>query len=179
MQSRLMGIVVSTCACFYHACASRSWSHVAVTVAVVVAEGVVSTTSECGSGVCGSAFEGGRGEGGVRVDGGIAVRGSAGSPGSTESVVRRHRSLMVSFCGFTTWAESGGSRWVCDSTGPLDSSEELSVPSGVESESKSGRGDRRFRARGISSSSLPETLGLGRFRKDVCSGTTVTSGTPV
>ena len=147
----------------------------AVAVVVVAVEGIGGAGSEGTA----EATEGGADEGGVTVGGGIAVRGSTGSPGSTESVVRRHRSLMVSFCGFATWADSGSSRCVCDNTGPLDSSDELSVPSGVESESNSGRGDRRFRARGITSSSSPETLGLGRFRKDVCCGITVTSGTPV
>lgn len=169
------------CACFCHTNESRSSSHVVVAVVGVISEGVVIASSEVASEAAAGVgvSEGGRGEGGVIVGGGIAVRGSTGSPGSTESVVRRQRSLMVSFWGFVACAESGRSRCVCDNTGPLDSSEELSVPSGVESESKSGRGDRRFRARGISSSSLPETLGLGRFRREVCSGTTVTSGTPV
>lgn len=68
---------------------------------------------------------------------------------------------------------------VCDRVGPLDSSEELSVHSGVESESKSGRGDRRLRARGTSSSSDPEMLGLGRLRREVWRGVMLTSGTPV
>jgi hypothetical protein len=177
------------CACFCHACGSRSSSQVVVAVVVVVAEGKGSVRSESASESPGDwVFEGGSGEGGVIVGGEIVVRGSAGSMGSTgstgskcsiESVVRKHRSLMVSFCGFAACAASGSSRCGCDSTGPLDSSDELSVHSGVESESKSGRGDRRFRACGISSSSLPETLGLGRLRKDACNGTTVTSGTPV
>jgi len=51
---------------------------------------------------------------------------------------------------------------------PLDSSDELSVASGVESESNRGRGDRRLRARGISSESSPERLGLGRFLEKDC-----------
>lgn len=62
--------------------------------------------------------------------------------------------------------------------GPFDSSEELSVPSGVESESKRGRGDRRFLARGSCSSSSPSTLGLGRFF-EIESGAIWTSGVPV
>lgn len=93
--------------------------------------------------------------------------------------MRRHRSLMVSFCGFAPCSNSGSSTVACDKVGPLDSSEELSVHSGVESESKSGRGERRLRARGITSSSSPEMLGLGRFRREVCCGVTLTSGTPV
>lgn len=152
----------------------------AVAVVTVAVEGKGGERSDVTAGtVGGDVGEGGRGEGGVAVGSGIAVRGSTGSPGSlgsTESVVRRHRNLMVSFCGF---APSGSPRCVCDKTGPLDSSDELSVPSGVESESNKGRGERRLRARDTTSSSSPETLGLGRFRRDVCCGTTVTSGTPV
>ena len=109
-------------------------------------------------------------EGGVTRDGGMAVRGSLGS------VVLRPRSLMVSFCGLVS--TSGMFRcddW--DEMGPFDSSDELSVPSGVESESKSGRGERRFLARGMSSSSSPLMLGLGRFFS-VCCGMTVTCGGP-
>jgi hypothetical protein len=63
--------------------------------------------------------------------------------------------------------------------GPLDSSEELSVHSGVESESKRGMGERRFLARGMSSSSSPSMLGLGRFLSEVWRGMTVTTGSPV
>jgi hypothetical protein len=91
--------------------------------------------------------------------------------------VRRPRSLMVSLTGFTG---SGGGMvmLVCCESTPLDSSDELSVPSGVESESKSGRGERRFRARRCWSSSSPSTLGLGRFLEKV-SGTRLTLGGPV
>jgi hypothetical protein len=98
--------------------------------------------------------------------------------GEEVSEVRRPRSLMVSFTGFTG---SGGGMVMldcCESMGPFDSSDELSVPSGVESESKSGRGERRFRARRCWSSSSPSTLGLGRFFEKVA-GTTLTSGGPV
>ena len=102
-----------------------------------------------------------------------------GSERSDESVVRKPRSLIVSFCGFAACSPSGMSRTDCDKMGPLDSSEELSVHSGVESESNSGSGERRFLARGISSSSL--TLGLGRFLDAtvVAFGITVTAGSPV
>lgn len=95
------------------------------------------------------------------VDGGMAVRGSVGS------VVLRPRSLMVSFCGFSGCSESGISRCDWDGIGSLDSSDELSVPSGVESESKSGRGERRLLARGMASSLSPSMLGLGRFFSEV------------
>ena len=111
----------------------------------------------------------------VMMDGGMAVRGSA------LSVVRRPRSLMVSFCGFVPCSGSGISSCVWDEMGPLDSSEELSVHSGVESESKRGIGERRFLARGRSSSSSPSRLrlGLGRFLNEVWRGMTVTTGSPV
>jgi hypothetical protein len=67
---------------------------------------------------------------------------------SVWSVVRRPRSLMVNFCGLTMFCGGGISSCdCCDAMGPLDSSDELSVPSGVESESNSGRGERRLRAR--------------------------------
>jgi hypothetical protein len=82
------------------------------------------------------------------VGGGEEVRDEVGE--STWSVVRRPRSLMVSLClcGLTMGSGGGVSSWdCCESTGPLDSSDELSVPSGVESESKRGRGERSFLAR--------------------------------
>lgn len=66
----------------------------------------------------------------------------------------------------------------CDAANPFDSSDELSVPSGVESESKSGRGERRFRERRRWSSSSPSTLGLGRFL-EMTWGTMLTSGGPL
>jgi hypothetical protein len=90
--------------------------------------------------------------------------------GDEVSEVRRPRSLIVSFTGFT--GSGGGVKMLdcCESIGPFDSSDELSVPSGVESESKSGRGERRFRARRCWSSESPSTLGLGRFLEKV-SGT--------
>jgi hypothetical protein len=66
----------------------------------------------------------------------------------------------------------------CEAANPFDSSDELSVPSGVESESNRGRGERRFRERRRWSSSSPSTLGLGRFLETTC-GTTLTSGGPV
>ena len=66
-----------------------------------------------------------------------------------------------------------------DAAKPLDSSDELSaVPSGVESESKRGRGERRLRERRRWSSSSPSTLGLGRFLETTF-GTTFTLGGPV
>jgi hypothetical protein len=98
--------------------------------------------------------------------------------GDEVSVVRRPRSLMVSFTGFTGSGGGVVTLDCCENMGPFDSSEELSVPSGVESESKSGRGERRFRARRCWSSSSPSTLGLGRFFEQV-SGTQWTSGGPV
>lgn len=64
------------------------------------------------------------------------------------SVVRKHRSLSVSLGARATGA-GGRSRWDCwklDMT-PLDSSDEVSLPSGVESESNRCRGERRFRVR--------------------------------
>jgi hypothetical protein len=91
------------------------------------------------------------------VDSGCNGRGAGNGSGeeardgigeSVRSVVRRPRSLMVNFCGLTMCSGGGTSRCdCCDAMGPFDSSDELSVPSGVESESNSGRGDRRFRAR--------------------------------
>lgn len=54
---------------------------------------------------------------------------------------------MVSFTGF---GGSGGGICIvdcCDAANPCDSSDELSVPSGVESESNRGKGERRFRER--------------------------------
>jgi hypothetical protein len=82
------------------------------------------------------------------VGAGEEVRDKVGE--STRSVVRRQRSFIVSFCGLTMGSGGGVSSCdccdCCDSTGPFDSSDELSVPSGVESESKSGRGERRFLA---------------------------------
>jgi hypothetical protein len=98
--------------------------------------------------------------------------------GEEVSEVRRPRSLMVSFTGFTGSGAGMVMLDCCESMGPFDSSDELSVPSGVESESKSGRGERRFRARRCWSSSSPSTLGLGRFFEKVA-GTTLTSGGPV
>jgi hypothetical protein len=90
--------------------------------------------------------------------------------GEEVSDVRRPRSLMVSFTGFTGSGGGVGMLDCCESIGPFDSSDELSVPSGVASESKSGRGERRFRARRCWSSESPSTLGLGRFLEKV-SGT--------
>ena len=105
------------------------------------------------------------------------VRDGAGE--LEESVVRRPRSLMVSFCGFTLASGGGMSKCDCwDAMGPFDSSDELSVPSGVESESNRGSGERRFLARRRWSSSSPSTLGLGRFF-EIISGTTWTLGIPV
>jgi hypothetical protein len=67
---------------------------------------------------------------------------------SVRSVVRRPRSLIVSFWGLMICSGGGISRRdCCDAMKPLDSSEELSVPSGVESESNNGSGERRFLAR--------------------------------
>jgi hypothetical protein len=98
---------------------------------------------------------------------------------SVRSVVRRPRSLMVSFCGLTICSGGGMSRRdCCDAMKPLDSSDELSVPSGVESESNRGSGERRFRALRRWSSSSPSTLGLGRFFERT-SGTMWTLGSPV
>lgn len=94
-------------------------------------------------------------------------------------MVRRPRSLIVSFCGLTLCSGFEISSCDCrEGMASLDSSDELSVPSGVESESKSGSGDRRLRARRTWSSSSPSTLGLGRFL-DIISGTMETSGFPV
>lgn len=69
--------------------------------------------------------------------------------GSMGSVVRKPRSLMVSFCGFTFCSDREGLGRACwdDTSPPFDSSDELSVPSGVESESNNGNGDRRLLAR--------------------------------
>jgi hypothetical protein len=107
--------------------------------------------------------------GGAGVGAGEEVREGRGE--SAGSVVRRPRSLMVSFCGLTLCSGGGMSRCdCCDAMGPFDSSDELSVPSGVESESKSGKGERRFLAWRCWSSSSPSTLGLGRFF-EIISGT--------
>lgn len=51
---------------------------------------------------------------------------------------------------FTGLGGSGGGMLIfdcCEAANPFDSSDELSVPSGVESESKRGKGERRFRER--------------------------------
>lgn len=82
----------------------------------------------------------------MRVGAGDDVRDGWGElPGSE---VRSPRSLMVSFCGFAVESGCGRSRWeCCDRVGGFDSSDELSVASGVESESKRGMGERRFVAR--------------------------------
>lgn len=94
------------------------------------------------------------------------------------SQVRSPRSLMVSFTGLG--GSGGGVCRVdcCEATNPCDSSDELSVPSGVESESNRGKGERRFLERWRWSSSSPSTLGLGRFL-DMAFGTTLTFGMPV
>jgi hypothetical protein len=92
--------------------------------------------------------------------------------------VRSPRSLIVSFTGL---GGSGGGICIadcCEAKNPFDSSDELSVPSGVESESNRGKGERRFRDRWGWSSSSPSTLGLGRFL-DKALGTTLTFGMPV
>ena len=85
------------------------------------------------------------------VVGGVVVLGAGvGSRDESEeeaSQVRRPRSLMVSFTGL---GGSGAGIWIadcCEAANPFDSSDELSVPSGVESESKRGKGERRFRDR--------------------------------
>ena len=80
------------------------------------------------------------------------------------SVVLRQRSLSVSFGFFTTdvFGISCCDCWKLDRT-PLDSSDDVSLPSGVESESKRWRGERRFCVREAWSSCSPSTLGLGRF----------------
>lgn len=103
-----------------------------------------------------------------------------GADGSVGSVVRRPRSLMVSFCGFRFCSLGEISGCVCcDEIGPpLDSSDELSVASGVESESNRGSGDRRFRARVSWSSLSPSILGLDRFFV-IKAGVTLTAGSPV
>lgn len=64
------------------------------------------------------------------------------------SFVLRHRSLSVSLGALATGTggRSGCDCWKLDIT-PLDSSDEVSLPSGVESESKTWRGERRFRVR--------------------------------
>ena len=72
----------------------------AVTVAMLGVEGAEESSvavagADCRVGGAGEGeAEGGRGVGGVMVGGGIAVTGSTGWGAS---VVRRHRSLMVSF----------------------------------------------------------------------------------
>jgi hypothetical protein len=107
------------------------------------------------------------GTGVVPVDAGVRGAGVDDRVWAGEgvgSVVRKHRSLSVSFGALATG--TGGTSscdcWKLDMT-PLDSSDELSLPSGVESESKRCRGERRFRVREAWSSCSPSTLGLGRF----------------
>jgi hypothetical protein len=108
---------------------------VSATAALVCAAGAV---------LLGSAVMCVGGSGGAGVGARDVVRDGVGEE---VSEVRRPRSLMVSLTGFT------GSGWgismldCCDAANPFDSSDELSVPSGVESESKRGRGERRFRER--------------------------------
>lgn len=143
----------------------RDLHDVAVTVNDSLVVGVVAGSARKGGGA------------GVGVGAGDEEREGTGE--SQVSVVRRPRSLIVSFCGFTMFC--GGGMLCCDcceAVGPFDSSDELSVPSGVESESNKGSGERRFRARRYWSSSSPSTLGLGRFF-EIISGTTLTSGMPV
>ena len=92
------------------------------------------------------------GSDGISVGGGAIVGAGVGARdvvqdgvGEEVSEVRRPRSLMVR--GFT--GSGGGISMLdcCEAANPFDSSDELSVPSGVESESKSGIGERRFRER--------------------------------
>jgi hypothetical protein len=94
------------------------------------------------------------GSDGITVGGGAIVGAGVGARdvvqdgvGEEVSEVRRPRSLMVSLTGFT--GSGGGISMLdcCEAANPFDSSDELSVPSGVESESKSGIGERRFRER--------------------------------
>lgn len=75
---------------------------------------------------------------------------------------------------------SGSSRvaWSWEGGGEFDSSEELSLPSGVESESNSGSGERRLDARGTSRSSSSRST-LERFLEGVGLGSVATLGRPV
>lgn len=127
---------------------------------------------------------------GVGAGEGVGADGSAGAGAGVDirlggadksigSVVLKPRSLIVSLYGFTvrSWGMMPAFD-CCDDMIPEDSSEELSVPSGVESESNRRRGERRFPARLHWSSSSPSTLGLGRFF-DSMSGVTCTFGSPV
>ena len=99
-----------------------------------------------GVGIFGGMYEG---TGVVPVEAGVRGAGVEDRVWAGEgvgSVVRRHRSLSVSFGALATFSGRWSSRcdcWKLDMT-PLDSSDELSLPSGVESESKRWRGDRRF-----------------------------------
>jgi hypothetical protein len=140
-------------------------SNAAVDVVVVVVVGVV----------VGAVFA----ARGAETDAGTGVEARDCAGEGVASLVRRQRSLIISFCGLTTGSCSGGegSSWDCENMMPLDSSDELSVPSGVESESNNGRGERRFLARGIWSSCSPSTLGLGRFL-DSISAVNLTLGVP-
>jgi len=91
------------------------------------------------------------GTGVVPVDAGVrgaGVEERVWAGDGVGSLVRKHRSLSVSLGALATGA-GGRSRcdcWKLDKT-PLDSSDEVSLPSGVESESKRCRGERRFRVR--------------------------------
>lgn len=107
------------------------------------------------------------GTGVVPVDAGVRGAGVEDRVWAGEgegSVDRKHRSLIVSLGAFvgTVGSRSSCDCWKLDRT-PLDSSDELSLPSGVESESKRCSGDRRFRVREAWSSCSPSTLGLGLF----------------
>jgi hypothetical protein len=91
------------------------------------------------------------GTGVVPVDAGVRGAGVEDRVCAGEgvgSVVLRHRSLRVSFGALATGAggRSSCDCWKLDIT-PLDSSDEVSLPSGVESESKRCKGERRFRVR--------------------------------
>lgn len=120
---------------------------------VASCEGSVLPTAGGAEGACAGMFDGiCEGTGVVPVDAGVSGAGVEDRVWAGEgvgSVVRRHRSLSVSFGALAAGTAGGRSTWDCwklDRT-PLDSSDELSLPSGVESESKRCNGERRFRVR--------------------------------
>lgn len=168
-------VVVVAAAVFVAAAATASVVVVAAVSVVGAAAVVVGVAAAMVAGRC-------EGTGVVPVDAGVRGAGVEERVWAGEgvgSLVRKQRSLRVSLGALATGA-GGRSRcdcWKLDST-PLDSSDEVSLPSGVESESNICRGERRLRVREAWSSCSPSTLGLGLFFESP-SALNLMSGSPV